>query len=203
VATRIAKRSLSKREESYSSEVRRLLDAGLAVMQQSGDGRARVADIVAEAGLSNDAFYRHFPSKDALVTAIIEDGALRLRSYLEHQMAKATTPEDEVRHWVVGVLAQASDSRIADATRAVLRNAGGPGDSGVTGHPAMNDPIAELLRAPLRALGSAAPDLDASLIAFAVIGVMSDHLHRGARPKRSEIDHVADFCVAAARGSAS
>ncbi len=29
--------------------------------------RPRVADIVAAAGLSNDAFYRHFPSKDALL----------------------------------------------------------------------------------------------------------------------------------------
>ena len=55
--------------------------------------RPRVADIVAAAGLSNDAFYRHFASKDALVAAILEDGTARLRSYLDHQMAKARRPE--------------------------------------------------------------------------------------------------------------
>ena len=59
--------------------------------------RPRVADIVEAAGLSNDAFYRHFPSKDALVAAILDDGAERLQGYLDHQMAKARGPEAQVR----------------------------------------------------------------------------------------------------------
>jgi len=131
VADRIVRRSLARREDEYAGEVRRLLDAALEVMHRCGtSSRPRVADIVAAAGLSNDAFYRHFRSKDDLVNALLEDGAERLRGYLAHQMAKARTPDAQVRRWVEGVLAQASDSRVADATRAVLRNAGGPGDSG-------------------------------------------------------------------------
>jgi len=95
VAERIAQRTLAPRGAEYADEVRRLLDAGLEVMRQGGtDRRPRVADIVAEAGLSNDAFYRHFPSKDALVTAILEDGAERLCSYLAHQMTKSPDPRD-------------------------------------------------------------------------------------------------------------
>src|SRR5690348_16936146 len=82
VAARIAQRTLAKREAGYASEVRRLLDAALEVMRQGGTAsRPRVADIVAAAGLSNDAFYRHFPSKDSLAAALLEDGAARLRSY--------------------------------------------------------------------------------------------------------------------------
>ncbi len=70
VLARIAQRTLAKRGVGYASEVRRLLDAALEVMRQGGTAsRPRVADIVA-AGLSNDAFYRHFPSKDALVGVI-------------------------------------------------------------------------------------------------------------------------------------
>ena len=89
VAGRIVRRTLAKREDQYASEVRRLLDAGLEVIRRCGtSSRPRVADIVAEAGLSNDAFYRHFRSKDALVTAILEDGGERLQSYVAHQMAK-------------------------------------------------------------------------------------------------------------------
>ena len=89
VAGRIVRRTLAKREDQYASEVRRLLDAALEVIRRCGtSSRPRVADIVAEAGLSNDAFYRHFRSKDALVTAILEDGGERLRSYLGHQLAK-------------------------------------------------------------------------------------------------------------------
>src|SRR5437660_5249790 len=83
VAARIAAQTLAKRSPDYESEVRRLLDAALEVIAKHGTAaRARVADIVAAAGLSNDAFYRHFPSKDALVCAIIEDGTQRLASYV-------------------------------------------------------------------------------------------------------------------------
>src|SRR5215207_1192033 len=128
IAARIAGRRLTARESEYAGEVRRLLDAGLAVMRRCGTtSRPRVSDVVAAAGLSNDAFYRHFPSKDALVAAILEDGAERLRSYLAHQMAKEALPEGKVRRWVQGVLAQAADPDIAASTRAVLRNAGGDG----------------------------------------------------------------------------
>src|SRR4051794_29513958 len=100
-----AQRSLAKREAQYASEVRRLLDAALDLMREAGTASSpRVADIVAAAGLSNDAFYRHFPSKEALVAALIEDGAARLQSYLAHQMTKESTPEGKVRRWVQGVM---------------------------------------------------------------------------------------------------
>ncbi|HET9972881.1 MAG TPA: helix-turn-helix domain-containing protein [Streptosporangiaceae bacterium] len=83
VAKGMAQRTPAKREAGYASEVRRLLDAALEVMRQGGTAaRPRVADIVAAAGLSNDAFYRHFPSKDVLVAALLEDGAQRLAQYV-------------------------------------------------------------------------------------------------------------------------
>ena len=79
LAYRIAQRTLAKRGDNYANEVRSLLDAAVVVMKKSGTAsRARVADIVAESGLSNDAFYRHFRSKDALVAAILEDPGLAL-----------------------------------------------------------------------------------------------------------------------------
>src|SRR6476646_2194437 len=87
VATRIAAATAARRRRpDYAVEVRTLLDAARKVISRTE--RARVADIVAEAGLSNDAFYRHFPSKHALVAALPEDGAQRLASYLQHQTAK-------------------------------------------------------------------------------------------------------------------
>src|SRR6516162_6599007 len=68
VATRIARRTVAVRHDEYAQEIRRILDAALALMKQHGTAsKPRVADIVAAAGVSNDAFYRHFSSKDALV----------------------------------------------------------------------------------------------------------------------------------------
>ena len=197
VAGRIVRRSLAKREDEYAGEVRRLLDAALEVMDRCGtSSRPRVADIVAAAGLSNDAFYRHFRSKDDLVNALLEDGAERLRGYLAHQMAKARTPEAQVRRWVEGVLAQADDD-VAAATLAVLWN-GSSADGGLAaGRHFAAAPLGSLLREPFAALGSDAPDLDCGLAAHATLGLLSDCLWRGSAPTRSESDRVVDFCLRA------
>jgi AcrR family transcriptional regulator len=194
VATRIARETLVARGPDYSAEVRALLDAGREVMRANGTrARARVADIVAAAGLSNDAFYRHFASKDALVVAILEDGAERLRSYLAHQMEKETAPDQRLRRWVDGVLAQAADEEIAATTLAVLWNAGSAGDR--RSHPAAV--LATLVREPFEQLGSTDPELDALLAAHAVIGRLNDHLWQGTRPGPAEADHLLAFYLAA------
>ncbi|MCU1452019.1 MAG: regulatory protein TetR [Acidimicrobiales bacterium] len=196
VAERIARRTLASRAPDYPGEVRRLLDAGREVIRRCGtEARPRVADIVAAAGLSNDAFYRHFTSKDALVAAILEDGTERLRSYLDHQMAKEVTPEGKLRRWVEGVLSQAADDDVAATTLAVLWNADGLAD----GPAAARAPLATLLHQPFAALGSVNPELDASLAGHCVIGALSDFLWQRSRPTREEIEHVVAFCLAAVR----
>src|SRR5688500_4439302 len=195
VASRIARRTLAARRTEYSGEIRRLLDAGREVMRRNGTGaRPRVADIVAAAGLSNDAFYRHFASKDMLVAAILEDGTDRLRDYLAHQMSKEATPEGKVRRWVEGALSQAADDDIAATTLAVLWNAGSVADQS---GPSASPPLATLLREPFAELGSADAELDASLAAHAIIGKLSDHLWQRTRPSQAETDHIVAFYVAA------
>jgi len=202
VAARIAQRALAGRETRYAGEVRRLLDAALDVMRACGTtARPRVADVVAAAGVSNDAFYRHFPSKDALVAALLEDGTERLQSYLAHQMAKEPTPEGQVRRWVEGVLAQAADEDIAATTLAVLWNGGSVGEGLPTGRPTASEPLAALLREPYASLGSTDPGLDASLAAHAVVGRLSDWLWAREQPSTEAIGHVADVCVGIATGA--
>ena len=200
VADRVARQAVDKRRAAYATEVRRLLDAALEVMRRCGTtSRPRVADIVAAAGLSNDAFYRHFPSKDALVTALLEDGAERLASYLTHQMAKETTPEGRIRRFVEGVLSQA-DEDIAATTLAVLWNGGSAGEGSASGRHHASAPLAALLHEPFAALGSPDPDLDASLAAHATLGRLTDHLWQRDQPTTTEIDRIVDFWVAAANG---
>ena len=198
LAGSIAQQTLAKRGTQYANEVRRLLDAGLEVMRRCGTASSpRVADIVAAAGLSNDAFYRHFASKEALVVAIIEDGAARLASYLDHQMAKARTPQGRVRRWVEGVMSQATDDDVAATTRAVLWNGGHISDSVGSHRPSHAASLATLLRDPFAQLGSTDAVADATLAAHATVGMLSDFLGEGARPTSAEVDHIADFCLAA------
>jgi AcrR family transcriptional regulator len=197
IADRISRESLARRGVDYAGEVRRLLDAGLDVMKRCGtESRPRVADIVAAAGLSNDAFYRHFPSKDALVTAILDDGTERLSAYLDHQMAKAEDPEGKVRRWVEGILAQA-DEEIAATTLAVLWN-GGTAGGGMTAGRHYANALATLLHAPFAELGSDDPELAASLVAHAAVGNLADHLWQGRPPSADDVDRITRFCLAAA-----
>lgn len=197
MAARIAAETMARRGIDYPGDVRRLLDAAFTVIERNGrTKRARVADIVAEAGLSNEAFYRYFPSKDALVTALIEDGSVRLASYLEHQMAKDADPRAKVRSWVTGVLSQAS-GRTAATTLAVLWNGSNFDRGSAPGNRSTADALGVLLREPLAALGSSDPVLDASLLSHAVLGKMSAHLSEQTKPSRSEIDRITRFCIAA------
>ncbi len=203
VASRIARETLVKRGPDYTGEVRRLLDAGRAVMRRCGTGaRPRVADIVTEAGLSNDAFYRHFASKDALVAAILDDGTERLVSYLAHQMTKADSAEGRVRRWVEGVLAQASDAEGADTTLAVLWNAGNLGSrSSPTASTAAR--LATLLPEHLGELGCPEPEVDAVLVAHAVVGTLTDLLWQHRRPTARDVDRLVGFILAACAADAS
>jgi AcrR family transcriptional regulator len=203
IAARIAAQTLTKRGTDYASEVRRLLDAAFKVMGEQGtQARARVADIVAAAGLSNEAFYRYFPSKDALVTALLEDGTERLTRYTEHQMGKETTPEGQVRRWVEGVLSQTRE-KAAATTLAVLWNGGSVGTGVRAGRHNASIPLAALLHEPFAAMGSTTPEMDASLVAHAALGKVSDCLWAGKRPSRDEIEHLTEFCINAARRTAA
>jgi AcrR family transcriptional regulator len=197
VPKRIAQQTLAKRGADYASEVRRLLDAALEVMRRNGThSKARVADIVAAAGLSNDAFYRHFKSKDALVAALLEDGAERLARYVKHQMDKEPEPAGKVRRWVEGVLSQ-TQPEIAETTLAVLWNGGGVGENPVNSRHTAAVPLGALLREPFQALGSTNPALHAELAAHATLGKMAGYLWARTTPARAELDQITEFCLQA------
>ena len=199
VADRIAHQTLARRRIDYADEVRRLLDAALEVMGRCGTtSRPRVADIVAESGLSNEAFYRHFSSKDALVGALLEDGASRLASYLAHQMEKERTPGAQVRRWVEGVLSQTDDG--AETTLAVLYSSGGVDNGETAGRHFASGPLATLLHEPFAELGAEDPALAAAFAAHAVLGSVSDHLWGRTTPTRAEADQIVELCLAVAHG---
>ena len=203
VLGRVVQRALAERGATYEEEVRRLLDAGLAVMVRCGTATStRVADIVAAAGLSNDAFYRYFPSKGALVAALLEDGAQKLRGYLEHQLAKETTPEGQIRRWVEGVFTQ-TRGEVAATTRAVMWNAPTAGMVAPYGRHFASEVLSELLLGPFTALGSPAPEANARLTTYAALGALADHVWAETTPSPTELEQIVAFCLATAGAPAA
>ena len=100
-----------------------------------------------------------------------------------------------MRRWVEGVLSQATDDETAATTLAVMWNAQSVGEGFLAGPPSAAGLLATLLRAPYAELGSAAPDLDASLAAHATVGRLADHLWGRVRPTGADVDHVTRFCL--------
>lgn len=70
----------------------KLLEAARVAFGRHGYGAVRIADIVAEAGISHGLFYRHFPDKDAILLAVL-DG---LNERLRHTSARALGENDAI-----------------------------------------------------------------------------------------------------------
>lgn len=188
-------RPLAERYETYAGEVRSLLDAAFSVMRRTGSVSPRVSEIVGEAGLSNQAFYRHFASKDELLVAVLDDGLRQLVDYLEHVMAKAATPLDRVRRWIEGILAQAVDAQAASSTRPFVVNSLRLRDQ-FTDEVLRSD---ERLKAPLRAalvdVPGADVERDTEAIYQLAMGRMHSYLLQRERPSRRDVEHLVEFAV--------
>jgi AcrR family transcriptional regulator len=117
VAERAAARSLASRRRRAEDEVRLLVDASLAVLRRRGAAGLTVAEVLAEAGLSTRAFYRHFQSKDELVLAVFEHEARRRHAALEARLAAATSPRAALEIWIDEMLALGFDPRRARRTQ--------------------------------------------------------------------------------------
>jgi AcrR family transcriptional regulator len=193
-----ARRRTGDRLAAAEEEVRRLLDVGLELMRENPDGGLRISDVVRRAGVSNDAFYRAFRSKDDLMAAIADDGARRLAGYVRHQRDKADDPVAQVRSVVRAVLAQAGDRAVAVTTRAVLRNATRSRRSGASEGLEVRGQVAELLVPSLVALGSPSPERDALLASGAVFALMEQFLWAEREPSDPDVDQVVSWIVAGA-----
>ncbi len=205
IAARSARRALASREARHDDAVRRLVEASFALIRETGSLEPRVAAIVERAGLSNQAFYRHFGSKDELLLCVLDEGFRLLAEHLERRLEKATDPEAKIRAWLGGVLAQALDDEAAAATRPFAvsrarlselfpdeveeaeRDLMGP----------LRDAIAEA--AEHGVVRSADPERDADLLHTLAMGWVQRKLSQRAPPLRDEADHLVDFALAGLR----
>ncbi len=83
--------------QQRSEETRsHILDAAVERFSTDGYNAASVDDICAEAGVSKGAFYHHFPTKQAVFLALLEEWLKTLDAALE-SMRRETVPETLVQ----------------------------------------------------------------------------------------------------------
>jgi AcrR family transcriptional regulator len=105
-------------------EARALIEAGLAVLRQSGAKNLTVGDVLAESGLSTRAFYRHFQSKDELILAIYQRDNRRLLERFRTRTTTAGTALAGLEAWVEDALRLGFEPRRARRTATLWREGG-------------------------------------------------------------------------------
>jgi AcrR family transcriptional regulator len=189
--TAAVERALDARQREATEEVERILQAALVVMERVAPAPPRVSDIVEEAGTSNAAFYRYFSGKDDLILAVMERGVGLAASYIEHEMTKEPTALAAIACWVEGALAQVSDPRLINMSRAVITH--------FTSH--KENEIAEPLRRPLLnqivAAGCRHPQMATDAVFAAVLGTLRKHVEAATQPTPAEVRYLTSFCLKA------
>ena len=111
-----------RRPEARPEEI---LEAALAVFGEQGFATARVEDIAKRAGLSKGAVYLYFPSKEAMLNALVERSAGALARSLESYVATEAPadPETTLRGILRFMLTAMNSAEISAAPRLVLTEA--------------------------------------------------------------------------------
>lgn len=76
---------------------RDLLAAAARVLAEKGLHRTKISDIAAAADVGVGTFYLHFPDKEALFDAVVEETVGRLKQTVDAARIKATGPVEKMR----------------------------------------------------------------------------------------------------------
>lgn len=172
-------------EESRS----RLLDAAAAEFARVGYHAAKVSDIVAAAGLTQAAFYLYFPSKEAIYGELVTDFRTRLQALADAGRLVTSPSPGAVRHQVRANLVALFHFLMADPDRTTVA--------------AIQDPnreetiheVSERIRTNLRAnqaTGIVRADLDDSLVAEAMLGLVERLLLRWLKTREGDAESLAN-----------
>src|SRR5713226_4217032 len=110
-AVRTSNRFERRRERTRQE----LLAAATRVLAEKGLDRTKVTDIAAAADVGVGTFYLHFPDKEALFDAVVEETVGRLKKAVDTARARATGPLEQVR------AANAAFFRFAHENREVFK----------------------------------------------------------------------------------
>ena len=194
LARRAVERTVADRHASYVDEMDRVVDATYRLIERTGTVDPSMRHILRETGLSTQAFYRYFQSKDELMLLVLDDGRRRLLGYLEHRMARADTGEKKVAEWIEGVMAQAADPTAAARTRPFVANQDRLAEAFPDDHQASVDALVQQLAEALDGDRRAA-----EAIYLLTMAALHKHLTYGTRPTRADVASLVQFCLGGAR----
>jgi AcrR family transcriptional regulator len=206
LAKRVGKSARPDREAEEELEI--ITAAARRVLKRNGYEEANVTDILAEANLSTRAFYRHFASKDEVLTTIYRSDSAANARRIVANIEGIGRPLEALVTWVEEMLDICYDERklswaqILECT-AARRAEGFEAEESR----AIDDvvyPLAAVIRSGVEAgvFATRTPEEDARTIHHIVWGLVRDVLQGRVRMTyRQARAHVLRFCLMALTGS--
>ena len=165
------KEDFSHSRPEASPARRRLLDTATRLFYAEGIRAVGIDRIIAEAGVAKATFYKHFPSKDELVVAYIEEQDRLGRA------AVAALPKQPPREMIAAIMGRISEAVVAGGWR------GCPFLNAAAEYPDPTSPVRQAidarrswyhdsLRNLLAADGDPAPSVTASLLVAVSDGLL-------------------------------
>jgi len=206
LAHRAVERSVAGRRAEYEREMVRIVEATFAIIERTGTLDPSMREILAEAGLSTQTFYRYFTSKDELMLALLDEGRRRLLASLQRRMERSTVPTEQVRAWIQGVLAQASNTAAAARTRPWVMSEQRLSELFPDEQQTSVDLLIGLLDEPISRLGDSfdggagtggrdAVHTTAVMVYRLTFATLRSHLAAGTKPNPGEIEELVAFCL--------
>ncbi len=202
LADRAVERAIAGRRNEYGQEMRRIVDATFSLIERTGSLDPSMREILAEAGLSTQAFYRYFASKDELMLALLDEGRRRLVETLVRRMSRSADPGEQVRAWIEGVIAQASNAAAAARTRPWVLSEPRLAELFPREQQASVELLVVLLREPITRLEgpNKRPKADDAAVAATMVyqltfATLRTHMVAGTKPDSEEREALVRFCL--------
>ncbi len=187
-----------------ADERKRIIDAAYRCLTARNGATVPVTDILAEAGLSTRAFYRHFESKDSLLLAMFRRDSDRVICEMDAIVAVAASPADALREFIQGTLRLTAEERRRQRVMILMseeaQRARGYGAERSRAQAARERTIIRILGQG-RADGSfpwARPEADARSIRAALCQAFDEQMSQSAPVTAAEAaDRIIDFALRA------
>ena len=106
--------AVQRSRSRIANQVRSMLDAARRLIAVKGD-EFTTQDLVKEAGVALQTFYRYFAGKDELILAVIADGMTEACARWTESAAGLPDPLARLRFFVVATLERLNDGKSQDA----------------------------------------------------------------------------------------
>ncbi len=103
----------------------KIIDSAIDLINEIGYPAAGLADIIERAELTKGALYYHFDSKEALATAIIEEGAVTVLDSFRNAGRSSSPAMENIIHGLFVVIDVLAGDRVTQAAGRLLRTFGG------------------------------------------------------------------------------